>query len=215
MATYESIIKIKGTVGDLVFYNLNGKNIVRKKSGFNKNAFKKSPSYEKVRQNSSEFGHCSKVGKMIRKALEKFIKESNDPLLYQKFAKVMTEIKDLDATSERGKRTVKNGLGTKNGKTILNNFQFGNKLNLENVVSISSDLESLSLKFCKETSVDNIILITLKLDFENYLSEKYEESISLKEKDELIFKKYFNNENLLLHFVVLKKDQKITHMGFI
>jgi hypothetical protein len=63
MATYESLIKIKGSIGDLVFYSLNGKNVVRKKSGFNKNAFKKSPSYEKVRQNSSEFGHCSKAGK--------------------------------------------------------------------------------------------------------------------------------------------------------
>lgn len=41
MATYESVIKITGAVGDLVFYTLNGKNVVRKKSGFNKAAFKK------------------------------------------------------------------------------------------------------------------------------------------------------------------------------
>ncbi|WP_435524965.1 hypothetical protein [Chryseobacterium indoltheticum] len=63
MATYESFIKLNGAVGDLVFYNLNGKNVVRKKSGFNKTAYKKSPTYEKVRQNSFEFGHCSKSWK--------------------------------------------------------------------------------------------------------------------------------------------------------
>ena len=122
MATYESVIKITGTVGDLVFYNLNGKNVVRKKSGFNKTAFKKSPSYEKVRQNSSEFGHCSKIGKVIRKSLEIYIKESGDPLLYQKFAKVMTAIKDLDTVSERGKRTVELGLKTEEGRKLLREF---------------------------------------------------------------------------------------------
>ena len=47
MATYEGIVKIKGAVGDLVFYTLNGKNVVRKKSGFNKNSFDKNPNYEK------------------------------------------------------------------------------------------------------------------------------------------------------------------------
>src|SRR5207244_1915009 len=97
MATYKSFIKINGSVGDLVFYNLNGKDIVRKKSGFNKSAFKKDPAYEKVRQNSSEFGHCSKIGKLIRQSIGNFIQHAEDPLLYQKFAKVMTEIKDLDS----------------------------------------------------------------------------------------------------------------------
>ena len=106
MATYESFIKLNGAIGDLVFYNLNGKNIVRKKSGFNKTAYKKSPTYEKVRQNSSEFGHCSKVGKLIRSCISKYIVLAEDALLYQRFAKVMTEIKDMDSEHEKGKRTL-------------------------------------------------------------------------------------------------------------
>ncbi|MCW3162295.1 hypothetical protein [Chryseobacterium oryctis] len=215
MATYESIIKIKGAVGDLVFYNLNGKNIVRKKSGFNKTAFKKSPTYEKVRQNSSEFGHCSKVGKMIRLALDKFIKESEEPLLYQKFAKLMTEIKDLDTISERGKRTVEKGLRTEKGQAMLTNFQFGTKLNLENKVSFSSDLWNKSLKVDKQFSFDEVQFITLKLDFENYQVEKFEENIFLENKVELIFEKHFDEDDLILHFVALKKEGKITRMGFI
>jgi len=107
MATYESFIKLNGSIGDLVFYNLNGKNIVRKKSGFNKAAYKKSPTYEKVRQNSSEFGHCSKIGKLIRSCISKYIELADDALLYQRFAKTMTKIKDLDIENEKGKRSVK------------------------------------------------------------------------------------------------------------
>ncbi|MGO4709760.1 hypothetical protein AB4Y90_11730, partial [Chryseobacterium sp. 2TAF14] len=125
MATYESFIKLNGAIGDLIFYNLNGKNIVRKKSGFNKTAFKKSPTYEKVRQNSSEFGHCSKIGKLIRSCISKYIELADDALLYQRFAKTMTHIKDCDMENGKGKRSVKFGLKTNEGRNILQQFEFG------------------------------------------------------------------------------------------
>lgn len=216
MATYESLIKFNGSVGDLVFYTLNGKNIVRKKSGFNKNAFKKSPSYEKVRQNSSEFGHCSKIGKIIRQNLEGSIKESEDALLYQKFAKLMTEIKDLDVISEKGKRTVKNGIITEMGKEKLRNFQFGVINTLENSVSISTGLWDYSLVLNKNNMADEIFIKTLKIDFENYQSQHFEDKISLgKPQNEYVFEKHFSDDDVILQFVILKKENKILQMGFV
>ncbi|CAA7196199.1 hypothetical protein [Chryseobacterium potabilaquae] len=209
MATYESLIKLKGTVGDLVFYELNGKNVVRKKSGFNKKAFKKNPSYEKVRQNSSEFGHCSKVGKIIRQALSKYIKEAKDPLLYQRFTKLMTQIKDLDTISNRGKRTVKNGLTTEVGKELLRNFNFGN---------IPNDKISFIQKNQLETSTfqyDYIIILTLKIDFEHYLSEVHEERLASDKNPQLSFQNHFKEEDFLLYFVVLEKNGEIKSIGFI
>lgn len=210
MATYESIIKIKGAVGDLVFYNLNGKNVVRKKSGFNKAAFKKNPSYEKVRQNSSEFGHCSKVGKIIRTSLSVYIKKAGDPLLYQKFAKLMTEIKDLDAVSERGKRTVENGLQTEAGKKLLREFQFGEVENLVNVLEIQNQF--LMLK--KSDIATTVFFSTIKLNWETYSTEYTEEKIILDQQYNP-FKKQFASEDVL-HFAVLKDDNnEITYMGFL
>ncbi|PRB03547.1 hypothetical protein CQ046_09230 [Chryseobacterium sp. MYb7] len=212
MATYESVIKITGAVGDLVFYNLNGKNVVRKKSGFNKTAFKKSPSYEKVRQNSSEFGHCSKIGKVIRKSLEIYIKESGDPLLYQKFAKVMTAIKDLDTISERGKRTVELGLKTEEGRKLLREFQMG----AINKVSDCIRIQDQVLYKNDECTSDQAVVITIKLDSENYKTESAEEIITWDKKQESSFKKYFSEDGLLLYFVVLKNEKnEITHMGFV
>ncbi|WP_336960731.1 hypothetical protein [Chryseobacterium contaminans] len=210
MATYESLIKIKGSVGDLVFYTLNGKNVVRKKSGFNKKAFKKDPSYEKVRQNSSEFGHCSKTGKIIRKSLDPYLKETGDALLYQKFAKLMTEIKDLDVISERGKRTVENGLKTDTGKKLLNAFQFGE------IKNVFTEIERREhVLNAKAAQVEKAIIITLRLDSENYTVEKAEENLYLNQ-DKIFFKQQFSDNDFVLYFMILKNENnEISHMGFV
>ncbi|MFP3595508.1 hypothetical protein [Chryseobacterium sp. SIMBA_029] len=212
MATYESLIKIKGTVGGLVFYELNGKNVVRKKSGFNKTAFKKSPAYEKVRQNSSEFGHCSKTGKVIRTALDQYIRQAGDPLLYQQFAKVMTEIKNLDLMSERGKRTVKKGLETDQGKGLLKTFTFGTKANpVTEIVMIKDKI----IRFRKDCSADEAVLVTLKIDFAQYTAEAIEKSIPINQYNEINIENHFSEAEVLIYFMVLKKNGDITHMGFV
>jgi len=215
MATYESLIKIKGSVGDLVFYSLNGKNVVRKKSGFNKTAFKKSPTYEKVRQNSSEFGHCSKAGKTIRTCIESYIKECKEPLLYQRFAKLMTAIKDLDMVSEKGKRTVQNGLLTEQGVTLLKAFTFGDKKKLNPEIFAFEEKEDIILYGVDELSADEVVLVSIQPDLEDYSAEYFEDHILLNNNEEIRCKKYFQNAGLLLCFLVLKRKKEITHMGFI
>lgn len=214
MATYESFIKLNGTIGDLVFYNLNGKNIVRRKSGFNKTAYKKSPSYEKVRQNSSEFGHCSKVGKAIRICLAEYIAEAQDALLYQKFAKTMTAIKDCDTVSEKGNRTVKAGLKTNSGKRLLQQFQFGNIPAVPENIQIYLGLWDKNLSFGKETDADEMDVITIKIDYNTYTSESFKENIKLQENQyEVNFENHFNEEEVL-HFVCFRKHGRILKMGF-
>ncbi|MCS4302671.1 hypothetical protein [Chryseobacterium sp. BIGb0232] len=211
MATYESLIKIKGAVGDLVFYTLNGKNVVRKKSGFNKTAFKKDPSYEKVRQNSSEFGHCSKMGKIIRKSIDLYLKETGDTLLYQKFAKLMTEIKDLDVISEKGKRTVENGLKTEEGKKLLTTFQFGEIKN----VALEVQRQDYTLRIKENAEAGKAIIITIKLNSENYTVEKTEEDLILGQH-QIAFKKYFSQDGFILYFIILKNENgEISRMGFV
>lgn len=216
MATYESFIKLNGAIGDLVFYNLNGKNIVRKKSGFNKTAYKKSPTYEKVRQNSSEFGHCSKVGKLIRSCISKYIELAEDALLYQRFAKIMTEIKDLDSEHEKGKRTVKSGLKTQDGKVLLQNFQLGNFPCFHQEAQILLGLWDKSLHLDKSIIADEVAIVSIKIDFENNLSEYFEEKIKLAEnQSEIVFENRFSEEDYVIHFVTAKKDSQIIKIGFV
>lgn len=216
MATYESFIKLNGSIGDLVFYNLNGKNIVRKKSGFNKTAYKKSPTYEKVRQNSSEFGHCSKIGKLIRSCISKYIELADDALLYQRFAKTMTKIKDLDVENEKGKRSVKNGLKTKEGRVILQQFEFGDISNFNQNTQIFLGLWDKSLHLDKAIFADEVAIVSIKIDFENYLTESFEEKIKLQEsQNEVIFENHFSEEDDVIHFVAVKRDSHVVQMGFV
>ncbi|MGN7758437.1 hypothetical protein ACTJIV_13230 [Chryseobacterium sp. 22532] len=215
MATYESLIKINGSVGDLVFYSLNGKNVVRKKSGFNKTAFKKSPTYEKVRQNSSEFGHCSKAGKTIRSCIENYIKETGEPLLYQRFAKLMTAIKDYDAVSEKGKRTVHNGLLTERGMTFLKEFKFGNKKNFSSDFFVFEEKEDMVLNVADNLPADEIVIITIHPDLEIYSAEYFEDQLLVKQDAEIRFRRHFQDAGLLLCFLVLRSKGETTHMGFI
>lgn len=211
MATYESLIKIKGAVGDLVFYTLNGKNVVRKKSGFNKTAFKKDPSYEKVRQNSSEFGHCSKMGKIIRNSLDLYVKEAGDALLYQKFAKLMTEIKDCDLISGRGKRTVEKGLATEEGRKLLRAFQFGE---IENVMTVVNQQDHI-LSIKEDHNIESVTIVTMKLNSEDYTVDKFEEDIILKQNI-ISFKQHFQKDDVIFYFIVLKnKCNEISQMGFL
>ena len=74
MARYKSIFTISGVYRWFGFYELNGVSVVRKKSGFNRDDFKTKENYARVRENSSEFGHCSKTGKMLRNAIYPYYK---------------------------------------------------------------------------------------------------------------------------------------------
>ena len=62
MAKQKGILPFVGTLGGLNFYYLHGKPIVRQAGGgFNAKDIKNKPSMRRVRENSSEFGHCSEV----------------------------------------------------------------------------------------------------------------------------------------------------------
>lgn len=215
MARYESIFKLRGSIDNLVFYQLNGVNVVRKKSGFNSADYRKKASYRKVRENSSEFGHCSKSGKMIREALAEFVKDCGDRYMYQKFAKAMTEIKDLDNISERGKRNVTNGIATEKGQQILKNFDFGSVPNISNSVLRNEALFSVTLQIMQKTDAETITLITLEPDFENYLVNIFSEAIDLKSKQSVYEFEKQSESSALLYFTVLTKDGVIQKMGFV
>ena len=216
MAKYESLIKIRGSIDDLVFYQLNGVNVVRKKSGFNSKDFKSKASYQKVRENSTEFGHCSKTGKMIRQALGTYLKDTNDKYLYQKVAKLMTEIKNLDTLHPKGQRKVDSGLKTETSQIILKNFKFGDIENLQKIIVKQEGLFSTTLQLTNKTEAEEIELITLIPDYSIYKATIKSQTLSILSRQNIFeFEKTEENSTTLLYFAVLKKSDKILAMGFV
>lgn len=212
MAKYNELKEIRGTIDDLVFYTLNGKQVVRKKSGFNTEAFKNNPNYKKVKENSTEFGHCSKASKMLRTALSSYVENCGDKLMYQKFTKVMTNIKNLDTQSEHGKRRIEIGLKNENALTLLKQFQFGELPNLDKIATREIGLFNESIRI--HSAMDEAELIFLQPDFNTYQVETKVEKHSLTGKRNEI-EIPINDDRISLLFLVLKKKNKINHLGFL
>ncbi|HMC00283.1 MAG TPA: hypothetical protein VKN14_04500, partial [Flavobacteriaceae bacterium] len=125
MARQKGLMKFSGTIGDLNFYVTKGVGYVRKAGGgFNGEAIRNKPSMQRVRENASEFGHCSTIKKQYRLALQHFLHDYKDPKLHGRMMTLFTKIKDLDTISERGQRHVGHGIKASTGKRLLKHFKF-------------------------------------------------------------------------------------------
>lgn len=218
MARYKSSVEIQGSIGDLVYYQLNGIPVVRRKSGFNKKSFKEKESYQKVRENSSEFGQCSKAGKLVREALHELVPYAEDKYFYQKVAKLMTEIKDLDQSSERGKRNVPEGLKGLKAKEVLRNFQWGEMPKVHPKIHIEKDLFSSTLFLPKLAKGQVLELITIHLDLSVYEFEIESEEFSLEKSQAIALSesKTSIEVDATLYFAGVKnKDMNYLQMGFL
>ena len=187
--------------------------MVRKKSGFDKNSFKTKDNYARVRENSSEFGHCSKVGKMLRHAVRPFSEKSGNQFLYQSFAKLMTHIKDLDSYSDRGQRSVAQGLKTEAGKKLLANFVFGKVNSVKGFIKTMSIDDKINVVLDQNTEAEKIHLISVLPNYSKYSFERKEEIKIVNGENRFSFEKHFEEEDVA-YFLALSRGKEIVAMGF-
>ena len=102
MGKVNSIFKVSGKLGDYVFYELNGKQVVRKAAG--KKRGPKSEAQKKNEVQNTEFAKASSAGKFLRAGLAEECRRMNDRYLYRKVNKLMLELKAADG-AEKGQRT--------------------------------------------------------------------------------------------------------------
>ncbi|WP_417201364.1 hypothetical protein [Bizionia sp.] len=125
MAKQKGIIPLVGTIGGINFYYLNGKPVARVAGGgFNGTAIKTKASMRRVRENGSEFGHCSRVNKAYRMALRPFYTQHKFTFFHSRLMTLFTNLKKLDTDSVRGARQVFKGLETDAGKRLLLDFTY-------------------------------------------------------------------------------------------
>lgn len=142
MAKQNGLVKIEGTIEDLTFYTQNGKNLVRRKGGISKERIENDPNFVRTRENNSEFTTSAGAGKMLRLALGSLIFKAKDSKMTSRLVKTMSDVKRYDTTSSRGQRQVYNGLGTPDGKLMLNGFDFNINAPLNTVLFSIYELDS-------------------------------------------------------------------------
>lgn len=125
MAKQEGLIRLRGTIDGVNFYFRKGKPIARKAGGgFNGASIKNSATMVRVRENNTEFGHCSQVKKAFSDVLLFHFANRKDVTLHSRLMRLFIGIKDCDFISERGKRTINSGLQTAAGQHLLTSFDF-------------------------------------------------------------------------------------------
>lgn len=200
---------------EYITYELNGMKVTRRKSGFNSKAFEENPKYEKVRQNSSEFGRCSKAGKLIRSTLAPYIGDIGDKYFYQKFAKFITQIKNLDTKNVKGERKVENGWNLKESQEQIEQFSFGV------IPPVASHLKKLDSLFTKplgisgRTRAKQIQLITLKPDFDTITMLHHVQEFDVTKSGVYEFNAPYDDSEFLMYFVILRNEDKVYNAGFI
>lgn len=130
MAKVIAPFKIKGTLDDLNFVvTADGTNYVRTKgkTGVTAKAFKNNPIFDRIRDQSSDFGYCVKKSRVFRLLAAGFNKLAKDGSYAGRVNKLLLDILNEDTIEPRGKRTLENGLKTSDGKELLLLFE-SNKL---------------------------------------------------------------------------------------
>lgn len=125
MAKQKGILKVEGKLGDLSFYKLNGKYVVRRKGGgFTREAIKHGANMARTRDNGKEFGHCSAVNKAFRVTLRPLYEGHTFKYFHSRLMKLFTSLKDLDTDSSRGSRKVYVGAVTEEGQELLKTYSY-------------------------------------------------------------------------------------------
>ncbi|MBI3502477.1 MAG: hypothetical protein HY063_11860 [Bacteroidetes bacterium] len=129
MARQKGVIKVKGTLDEVTFYERGGKSLAKKRTSLSKSKIKNAKEFARTRENMSEFGGSALVGKALRVALSMVLAIFADTLLVSRLVKVMRAISEK-GTGVRGKRSF---LIMPN-KNLLKGFELNVKKVLETMI---------------------------------------------------------------------------------
>lgn len=188
MARQTGIIKLTGTLNGINLYTRQGKALARKAGGgFNSHDIKHKPSMKRVRENSSEFGRCSRTKKHFNRALRPFLCHHKDTTLHGRLMRLFTSLKKLDSVHERGQRQLAEGIHTPMGIQLLKDFNFTPSCRvsshlLANVTYNSAQrilhIASLNIKSLPFASGATHMALTLGVLHFDFFTNRYELSVS-------------------------------------
>jgi hypothetical protein len=178
MARQKGIIKLKGTIGDITFYKTKDGHLAREKGGIDASRIANDPSFQRTRENGSEFGRAGKAGKTLRTALRTLLLNSADSRMVSRLTQVMVKVIQADLTNERGLRNVIDGeaellvgfefnIGGKLGTTLFVPFVGGiDRVSGAITVDLDSFVPANMVAAPRGTTHFKIISAGAEIDFE-------------------------------------------------
>ena len=128
MAEQVGVIKIKGKIGDLSFYESKDTFQVRTKGGASAERINSDKSFERTRENNKEFSLASQSAKKLRILFRKIILQVPDASLNIHLVSRFVKMIKADAVNSRGNRIL-----LPPNLRLIRNFQFNSRVHLSNV----------------------------------------------------------------------------------
>lgn len=129
MARQSSIIKLKGTIGDITFYKSKDGYLARQKGGVDRERIMNDPKFQRTRENAQEFGRAGKASKVLCTAIRPVLNKTQDSRMISRLVKKMMAVIKADAVSDRGQRNVLDG-----ELILLQSFDFNGNAGLSATV---------------------------------------------------------------------------------
>lgn len=106
MAQQESPIKLTGKVGDLTFYKSKTGYHARIATGVDSARVRKDPSFQRTRENASEFGRAVRAAKRLRNMLRPLLPTYVDGGMTNRLHSRMSRLLKADSLNNRGERRI-------------------------------------------------------------------------------------------------------------
>jgi hypothetical protein len=103
------LIKIKGTVDDLSFFDSQDGYMAKKKGRYSVDKFKTDPNYKQVRLNTMEFSTGGNASRFFREAFTTEINKAADNRMISRLTQAMIAILQTDPVNDWGYREVQSG----------------------------------------------------------------------------------------------------------
>ncbi len=122
MARQKSIIKLKGTLGDITFYKTRDGHMARERGGVSADRIMNDPAFQRTRENGAEFGRAGRAGKTLRRSIQTLLQNAADPRMVSRLTREMIKVLQMDAINPRGLRNVIDGEAE-----MLQGFEFNSE----------------------------------------------------------------------------------------
>lgn len=179
VAKFSSIFKIEGTLEGMTFYKSKDGMMVRGKGGVSKERLASDPAFERTRENGREFGHTAKMAQLLRRSMADKVDLAKDHRTSSRLAQVLSKVKNLDAVSTRGDRTVANGFMDPEAAVLLTGFEFNNNSSVQQLFKPTQALDPVAgslvypdfipgkhLLYPSSATEAAVQLIAVRVDFE-------------------------------------------------
>ena len=135
MAKVKGLFDVRGNVGDVNMYQLNGKKYIRRTTTMDKAKLMSNPNMKRVRENMMEFGGAGLVAKALRAGLTPVAKRYADSRFSSRMLAVCKRMVKM-ATGIRGQRPVE----PLNRKQLLEGLPLNKEFSLRAVLNLTVDV---------------------------------------------------------------------------